>query len=124
MASSPMMSPMIEKHNETIIGVGSPVSPPAQRHEFDGQGNSRATESVAGPAGMTQNWTAPRDWDQPTQERGERTDVRNGEEGNGDAQGLGVLDLPDGLDGAKKRLDAQKAERRQSPRPRAYPGAF
>jgi hypothetical protein len=124
MASSPMMSPMIEKHNDTNIGVGSPVSPPAQRHEFDSQGNPGMTESGAGPAVMTQNWMAPRDWEPPTQGRGERLDVRNGEEGDGGAQGLGMLDVPDGVDGVQERLDIQKAERRQSPRPRAYSGAF
>jgi hypothetical protein len=124
MGNSPIMSPMIEEHDETNTGVRSPVSPPTQRHDFDNQSTTGTTGRNDKEAVKTQSWMAPQDWDLPAQGRRARNDIRNGEEGEGGAQGLGVLDFTDGLGGVRERLDDQRAERRQSPRPRACPGAF
>jgi hypothetical protein len=120
--ASPMMSPMLEASVQANTGVGSPVSPPSQQHEFDNQGTTGTVKRTEGEDIITQSWKAPQGWNSPTHKPEEGNDVRNGEVGDG--QGLGVLDFLDGLDGNRERLDDQRAERRQSPRAKAYPGAF
>jgi hypothetical protein len=120
---SPIMSPMIEDSEQANTGVGSPVSPPMQGHKFVNQETTGTMNRTDGEDVTTQSWMAPQAWSSPTHGPEEGNDVRNGEV-RGGAHGLGVLEFLDGLDGNRERLDDQRAERRQSPRARAYPGAF
>jgi hypothetical protein len=117
-----MMSPMIEDSEQANTGVGSPVSPPSQQHEFDNQRTIGTMARAVGENVTTQSWMAPQAWSSPTHGPEEGNDVRNGEVSG--VHGLGMLDFLDGLDGNRERLNDERAERRQSPRARAYPGAF
>jgi hypothetical protein len=117
-ADSPVICPMPEGYEGTDVGVGSPVSPPTQRHDFNSQ---RPTGTIRRENREAQNWMVPQAWNSPTYGHGEDDSVRIGEGRDDDARGLGVLDF---LDGDRERLDDQRADRRQASKARPYHGAF
>jgi hypothetical protein len=92
-ADGQVISPVPEGYEGTDVGVGSPVSPPTQWHDFN---SHRPTGTIRRENREAQSWMAPQAGTSPTYGHGEDDRVMIGEGRDGGAHGLGVLDLLDG----------------------------